>query len=236
MAPGQKFFFIHVMKTGGGTLRRHLQANFERGEVYPGRADQNKRQANTSLEYLTSLSPQRMEQIKVFSGHFPYLAVNLLGGEFTTLTILRDPVERTLSFLRSRQQEQGGKLEAIYEEPFTFQGRILNHQTKVFSLTEIDHPDSYLKNLDVNRERLELAKANLERIDVIGTQERFGDFCAELSERFGWRFGAVEPKNVSPQVEPVPDSFRRRIAADNQADLEFYEYARHLSDARRTPA
>ena len=234
IAAARKFFFIHVMKTGGGTLRRHLEANFAPGEVYPGRPDHDMVRANTSLAYLTSLSPQRMERIKVFTGHFPYLAVELLGGDLTTLTILRDPVERTLSFLRSRQQDQGWELEAIYEEPYTFAGLIHNHQTKVFSLTEIDRPGSYLKNLDVNSERLELAKANLERIDVVGTRERFGDFCAELSARFGWRFGAVKRKNVTRHVERVSKSFRRRIAEDNQADLEFYEYARHLSDSQRS--
>ena len=56
--------------------------------------------ANMELEYLTGLPASRRARIRVFCGHFPFVAVELLGEEVTTITILRDPVERTLSFLR----------------------------------------------------------------------------------------------------------------------------------------
>ena len=54
----RKFFFIHVMKTAGGTLRRQILANFEREQVYPmKRLDPDMRDANYRLDYLTSLPP-----------------------------------------------------------------------------------------------------------------------------------------------------------------------------------
>ena len=35
---GRRFFFVHVMKTGGTTFRRHVDANFPGpGAVYPDR-------------------------------------------------------------------------------------------------------------------------------------------------------------------------------------------------------
>ena len=36
-ADDQKFFFIHVMKTAGWTLRKHMMANFEEDEFFPTR-------------------------------------------------------------------------------------------------------------------------------------------------------------------------------------------------------
>lgn len=58
----------------------------------------------------------------MFAGHFPFVAVDLLGGDLTTITVLRDPVERTISFLRQRKRNnpvhKAHRLEQMYEHPF----------------------------------------------------------------------------------------------------------------------
>jgi hypothetical protein len=235
----RRFFFIHVMKTAGGTLRRQILANFERADVYPVRSlDPDMRAANYDLGYLTSLRPERRAQIRVFTGHFPFVAVELLGMELTTLTILRHPVERTLSYVRHCQayheRHRGLSLEEIYEDPFFFPSFIKDHQAKLFALTPEDRPQSYMDVLEVDRGRLDLAKANLEKVDVIGTQERFEEMLAELRLRFGWRVAEVKDKHVNSGGR-VPASFRRRIADDNEADMEFFEHAVRLC-ARRQQA
>jgi hypothetical protein len=235
----QRFFFIHVMKTAGGTLRRHILANFEREQVYPWELiDADMLVANTSLEYLTGLPASRRAQIRVFTGHFPFMAGELLGGGLTTITILRDPVERTLSFLRQRKRDDDMRrslsLEEIYEDPGLFRSLIKNHQAKLFALTVDDQPRSFGDDIDVDTGRLEVAKRNLERVDVIGIQERFDELLAELERRFGWRRGHVANRNVHRGTrEAAPPSFRRRIAEDNSADMEFFEYAVQLCEQRR---
>jgi hypothetical protein len=42
-------------------------------------------------------------------------------------------------------------------------------------------------------------------------------------------------KNATPDadIEPVDPGLRRRIAADNAIDIEFYEYAKELVASRR---
>jgi hypothetical protein len=237
---GRRFFFIHVMKTAGGTLRQQILANFDRERVYPyHRVDSDMRAANYMLGYLTSLPPARRDTIEVFTGHFPFVAVELLGLELTTMTILRDPVERTLSYLRHcrhrHDQHRGLSLEEIYEDTFFYECFIKNHQAKLFAFTPDDEPESYMDSLEVDEARLALAKANLERVDVVGTQDRFGDLLSELEERFGWRRFAVPNRNVG-QGEPfnASESFRRRIAEDNRADMEFFEHAQAVAARRRT--
>jgi hypothetical protein len=236
---GRRFFFVKVMKTGGGTLLRHILANFKRERVYPfAERDPDLQTANYSIEYLTGLSAARRDSIHVFTGHFPFVAVELLDMELTTLTILRDPVERTLSYLRhcKRHHEQHRELglEEIYEDQFFYDSFIHNHQAKQFAFTVEDDPETYMDVLEVDSDRLGLAKANLARVDVIGVQERFDDLLAELQGRYDWEAAAVSNRNVSRgQIGGVTESFRRRIAADNQADMEFYEVARELCDERR---
>lgn len=238
----RKFFFIKVMKTAGGTLLQQILVNFERAEVYPyEKYDADLGAANYDIGYLTGLSAERRDEISVFTGHFPFVAVELLGMDLTTITILRDPVERTLSYLRHckrhHDQHRDLPLEEIYEDPFFFPCFIENHQAKQFALTVDDRPQSYMDVLEVDGPRLELAKANLATVDVIGLRERFDDLLGELHHRFRWTSAAVKDRNVSRGEEGgVPPSFRRRIAADNAADMEFYEFARDLCEQRRPTA
>jgi hypothetical protein len=238
---GHRFFFIKVMKTAGGTLLQQIVANFERERVYPfGKYDPDLETANYSIEYLTGLSAERRDSISVFTGHFPFAAVELLGMELTTITILRDPVERTLSYLRHckrhHPQHRELGLEAIYEDPFFYRCFIHNHQAKQFAFAVEDEPETYMDELTVDRDRLELARVNLTRVDVVGLRERFDDLLAELHGRYGWEIAAVSNRNVSRDDSGgATESFRRRIAADNEADMEFYEFARELCE-ERSPA
>lgn len=235
--PELRFFFIHVMKTAGATFTSHISANFEPDDVYPHkRLDPDIHAARARIDYLTGLSPARRERIRIYRGHFPFVAAELLGMELVTITILRDPVDRTISYLkhckRLNEQHRSLPLEAIYEDSFVFPTMISNHQAKLFALTPEDEPQSYLDVVEVDERRLEIAKANLERVDVIGLQERFPEFLEELARRYGWSFGDVNDRHLSGKAT-ISDAFRRRIAEDNAADLEFYAHARSLWERRR---
>jgi Sulfotransferase family len=259
-----RFFFIHVMKTGGSTFSWQIRANFERHEVYPNAELDPLQTASVSIDYLTALAPERRARIRAYRGHFPFMATQVLGMEFVTLSILRDPVERTISFLkhcqryanaqRSSSLEQIYKdpflypalirdrqpshrspsLEQIYEHPFVYPALIRDHQAKLFAMTPADRPRSYHYPFEIDDVRLEVAKANLERVDVLGLQERYPEFLEEMHRRYGWRVASMRDVLVGDEAD-VPRSFRRRIAEDNAADLEFYEHAQRLWERRHAP-
>jgi hypothetical protein len=235
-----RFFFIHVMKTGGGSFDWQIMRNFERDEVYPyGRLDRDIHGAYTRIDYLTGLSAERLARIRAYTGHFPFMATQLLGVELTIITVLRHPVERTISYLkhckRYHEQHRTLALEEIYEDPFFFPALIHNHQAKLFAMTSKDRPRSYVYPLEIDDRRLETAKTNLERIDVLGLQTQFPEFLEELERRYGWRFGPVRDLHAGGEAE-VALSFRRRIAEDNAADLAFYEHAQRLRERHRARA
>jgi hypothetical protein len=234
---GPRFFFVKIMKTGGATFLQHILANFARDEVYPYEPlDHDMQRANIRIDALTGLSQERRDRIRVYTGHFPFVAAQLLSPDLVTLTILRDPIERTISYLkhckRYHEQHRDLPLEAIYEDPFFFACFIHNHQAKLFALTAPDRPESYMDTLEVDDDRLAIAQANLEHLDVIGFQDRFDELLEQMQRRFGWVVGSVPNRHVG-EVFDVAASFRRRIADDNAADVAFYEFARAL-DARRS--
>jgi hypothetical protein len=224
------------MKTGGATFRQHVYANFGPGEVYPRPKVDNMERA-WLVASLLNLPADRRAETRAYTGHFPFVVTELLGIELVTFTILRHPVERTLSYLkhckRYHPQHADLSLEEIYDDPFYFPCFIQEHQTKIFSMTADDPLESYADVIAVDERRLEIAKANLEKVDVVGLSDRHGEFVAEMQQRFGWQFEPLKNRRVSSEDWEAPTSLRRRIAEDNQADMAFFEYATQLHDARR---
>jgi hypothetical protein len=230
----RRFFFVHIRKTGGGSLRRRLIHHFGKAAVYPmsevDGAGIDLVTANMSTDLLRERLAARGEQIQVITGHFPLRTTELIEGPLTTLTLLREPVERMLSVLRQLQQSQpharGKTLEEVYDST---QGRGNDNMTKMFSLTPAELGASIFEPFDADRGHLERAKEALAGIDAIGLQERFEAFCSELTARFGWDLGApISGVNATAPIE-VSDGLRARIAEDNALDIELYEFAEGLS-------
>jgi hypothetical protein len=228
-----RYFFVHMQKTAGIALRQRLINHFGERAVYPTRGVDGTDPVELvlSIDHLRKRLAARGDQIRVITGHFPLCAVELLGDRFTTLTLLREPVERTLSYLRHhRENERADRhksLEEIYDDPFRFHGFAHNHMTKMLSLTPAETTSGMLTRVEFDRGRLERGKQALAGIDCVGLQERFDEFCDGLGARFGWDLGDPEIVNTSAPVE-VPESFRARIAEDNALDIELYEFARQL--------
>jgi hypothetical protein len=224
----ERFFFVHLQKTAGTTLSRQMKRHFDRAAIYPDASDGDVVTCVISVDHLLERWGARGHEIRVVTGHFPLCTSELLGGRFTTLTLLREPVERTLSYLRHHQkftpEDRDLPLEAIYDDPFRFHGLVHNHMVKMFSLSPAEMSDGALTRVEFTRDRLERAKVNLAGVDAIGLQEHFDEFCNDLVHRFGWRFGDPERVNRTPPV-PVSDEFRARIAEDNSMDAELYEFA-----------
>ena len=243
------------MKTGGTTLFRHLRENYGLDEIYPYKAldlryDEGMLDIahHLSVSYLLQLPAERREHIRIYTGHFPYVASDLLHQDLTRVTILRDPVERTISLLRQfrrkdlwmRDIEQhpgmvDRSLEDVYDHPDVFEPLIHNHQTKIFSFTAADAPESYMDVLHVDEPRLALAKQNLAKIDVLGLTERWDAFLDDVSAWFGWEVDRAARANGTParEKDSVDPALLRRIRADNALDMELYDHAQQLHDQRR---
>src|SRR4051794_40270679 len=260
----QRFFFVHVMKTGGTSFVFQLLRNFDADAVYPHQAldrlsptDVEPYASTTALEQLT---PERRAGIRVYTGHFPFAARDAMGADVATLTLLRDPVGRTVSvlkhFKRLWPRYRDLSLDAIYDDEFVFRHFCEHFQTRMFALTPADRTRSFASAVDfvtmrramesasgeaaalgpaativVDADRFERAKANLALVDVLGINDAFGAFIAELRERFGWWPSGEEVDaraNVSSEPWEASGALRSRIERDSAYDSELYEHAHRL--------
>ncbi|MCB0977611.1 MAG: hypothetical protein KDB02_09145 [Acidimicrobiales bacterium] len=237
VTPG--YFFVHLQKTAGTALFRRLRHHFGVDSVYPRPDEQGTPEVVLGVDRLVRRLKDEPGGYQVITGHFPFAVVDLLPTGCRTFTLLRDPVERTLSWLRHQREVEprfeGWELAAIYEDPVASTGLLQNHQVKMLSMTIDEMTDGALSPIVVDDRRVAAAIEVLEhRIDVMGVQEDFEGFCDALEARFGWDLG--DPVFMN-RTRPAPDSqaLRRRITADNQADIALYAAARDIW-AQRRPA
>lgn len=238
-----RFFVVHMQKTAGTSLRDRFRQHYDEAAIYPNRDDgRSKGLSVISLSHLEERWAARGEEIRVVAGHFPLSTTEVLGAPFVTLTVLRPVVERTLSYLRHQRRvgppaDREKTLEQIYDDPFRFQGLIENHMTRMLSLTvdEMRPGDGGLSTVPFDDERLAMAKAGLESLDLLGLQPRFEELCGALTDRYGLRLGEPVRSNTT-EPEDAPPALIERIVADNALDLALYEHAERLYAERGGPA
>jgi hypothetical protein len=239
MAGMARYFFLHVMKTAGASFNLALTDQFAPDEIYPCRgldvpASGVALDAYLEVPALLATPAERRARVQIYTGHFPFMALELFDPTLTTLTILREPVERSVAALRHFKRHPKYRhlsLEEIYDDAEIFPFYVHNHQTKVFSLHPDDHHSSIVCALSIDDARLARARANLETIDVIGLTESYPDFISEVRRRFGWWPDGLDLSrrvNVTTEGWDVGPDLRARIAAENAYDVELYRYAQEL--------
>jgi hypothetical protein len=244
-ADDARYFFIHVMKTAGTTFSRELKQQFAPETIYPCAGIDYAEErgegpdAYIKIPRLLALPADRRAGVQVYTGHFPFWVAAALDPALVTLTLLREPVERSLSALRHFKREPAYRhlsLEEIYDDRLIFRFYVENHQTKVFGLGPDDNEDAINCGLTIDDARFARAQQNLAAVDVIGLTEKYPAFIDEVRSRFGWWPAGVDTdrrENASREGWAAEPELCERIAADSAYDVQFYEYAKELIAARR---
>jgi hypothetical protein len=214
----QPFFFVHLMKTAGFTLALHLHQEFPGPAIYPASLDTTHVgdfDAKVNIQRLLDLPASRAEQIRCYALHMPYAVARMMEPKPITFTLLRDPVDRTISMLRHFQTGlsvipnsttdtrvapfyAGWPLEAIYDDQDVFRVFVENYQTASFARADFAFADMlrYFTARNetphpafpppLDRDSLRAAKQNLAEVDALGLAEHFDDFLDCLRLRFGF--------------------------------------------------
>lgn len=93
----RRVYFLHIMKTGGTSLAEGLRILLPDELCLTG----------LFLDHLVLIPRPILRNAALISGHLPYETLDVLPRPITVCTIIRDPVERTLSHYWHLKQDPG---------------------------------------------------------------------------------------------------------------------------------
>ena len=221
--PALPLLFTHIPRTAGSTLKFVLRSTLGH--------------QRTLLDaHFYDLDGEDLHGFALVEGH---LDVAFFTEHFGTdwhangMTMLRDPVARTISqarHIRARPGPFQEQLQARVREPasvFERVPRLANLQTKYLSGTPRDA-------IEVGAAALAEAKVTLERL-AFGVTEQFDTSTALLMERLGFGIPKFDVANVSrgsSDDDLLSDEFRVVTRRYNDLDLQLYAHGCALLGSR----
>jgi hypothetical protein len=235
--------FVHPPKTAGSTLSRIMDWEYNPRQI----CNIDGRFYYLSYQRVCGWPSERLGTMKLFKGHIPFGLHKFIPQPSTYITILRDPINRTLSeyyFRRQRRTHPIADRDAkrLCLEEYLAKVPYNNPQTK--AIAGIDVPCNYRFYTIVpsyhfysghcSAETLELAKENLTRhFSLVGLTERFEETLALAKILFGWKvpyYTSIRQGPKHPKKEEVSPQQRALIAEYNKFDMELYSFGVYLFD------
>tara|TARA_Y100001933_G_scaffold168358_1_gene166600 strand:+ start:68 stop:793 length:726 start_codon:yes stop_codon:yes gene_type:complete len=225
--PVRPIVFLHLPKTAGTTLKAIIEDVYTPGKVL------NLRVAQGGVRRLFTMPPAERARFDVVAGHLDWRVTRLLPGA-RVITVLRDPVDRFLSWFYYALRNENAPLHAELNELGGDVGRAVesgryapqyNIMTEMLRDQAAAGPDA----------ALESAKRNLASCAAFGLSERFTESVRLMERTLGWPATEWEDRNVTanrPRVEDLSDDARAALEAGCAPDRALYDYAASLFDER----
>lgn len=242
LQPDESLYFHHIHKTAGSSLRQYIGEHFDLDQISSARW-------HTSA--LLEEPPEAFDRDFV-AGHFGSFLHDIAPRPLVPVTMLRDPVDRTLSAIsdiswrkNNWMHERFSQLsieEFVHDEIGT--GTIMNFQTRSLALDSLQREYVEYGSLWKEPEKrdriysdpalLERAIQRLDQCAFVGVQDRFDESMRLLAYTFGWLPPATSPRvNVRRSArEELSQATLDRIRELTQLDQTLYERACEQFDAQ----
>ncbi len=250
--------FIHIMKTGGGSLNARIAEGYGTRQVFPEYAatpDETLDQKISVRSYIAR--GDRRDEHLFHTLHMPAVVADLMP-HYRSAIVLRDPVARTVSHLRQMRNVVGAdqlELDALYDRE-GIREALANYQARVLA-TEVADVERFMEiqsavfDVAPTGEMMaelvmqmtvsgipqlaeaglfERANARLRSFDFVGVTEQLAAFQRRIEQAHGWAEAPVIHDKATTDAEPVSEWLVTQIAADNPVDVELYEVARDLAE------
>jgi len=198
------YIFQHIPRTGGITLLSIVREVYDNNDIIIDIDGNNLCYKMHDLFYLQK-SP------KAIFGHLPFGIHKLLDGEFSYITVMRDPVERIKSVINHLNESN-----------------ILNVEEylKNYSQNDMTKAFVYKPHTKNEEDHLEEAKDNIKKYYTIGFTSNFKTFVKSLGKKLGWTPFYYINKNESRPLVDFTKNDIKEIKEKNQLDIKLYEWAK----------
>jgi hypothetical protein len=217
--------FTHIPKTAGRSFITNIvKDNFSANEIHEFRG-------------LKDLITAQFRPHRIFLGHTQYGVHTLINGPSQYVTMLRDPVNRAVSyyyFVRRARSEN-------YEHPhwrlaneldlsaFCQHAWFRNVETRSLAGFFCDRIALFGNDKFLNKLILNQAMRHLNEKYLFGLQERYEESVAYITKSLHWKTPKLaDPFNINdlrPQLEDIPQADLQSIEEANQLDMALYRYA-----------
>jgi hypothetical protein len=214
-----------------------LWGGYDQADIYPSQADLDSNHGN--YPEITGVAEELRSRATLpllVHGHLPYVIRDLFPPDAPVITVLRDPVARSISVLRFAKRRKtrfaDSTLDEIFDDGPLREGMITNYQTKVFAIRHIGEVESVNHPLHLEPWRLELALENLADCDMVAFTERFLEVSGQLD---GLSIPHRETLRMNTAKRNDPDASPElldRISEAVALDMQLYETVGRVSAAR----
>lgn len=212
----KRLIFLHLPKNAGTTLNQILKSKYGKDEIFDINYDHT---GFWNIAEYQSLSEEKKEDIKFISGHFDFGIHRHLVGDFSYLTMLRHPVERTISFYNFIKKEKTHRLlDAVKDKT------LLECVTEIKDYDVVNGQARKLSKSSDEKTMLDLALKNIDsHFTFVGIQEYFDESMVLLNEVLQLNLKHFDSLNKGIFREKYNPELIKEIEKQNQVDIELYE-------------
>lgn len=216
-------YFHHIPKTAGTTLRNHLIQKLGERQVAP---------MVRGMAYADAI--REYDGYAAITGHIAPVPGDRLPTDRTSVTLVRDPIDRVISMYHFASTVHTSGVRAGTRAAPTFDDWVfgLSHadaevlNAHVALLWSFGHDEQVVPTA---MEKLDLAKRALDRFDLVGTQQCMHDSIAMLDFLMGWPGPDSVPRDNPTPNRPGTDDLRSETRARLREllapDLDLVAYA-----------
>ncbi|TDN67237.1 sulfotransferase family 2 domain-containing protein [Paraburkholderia sp. BL10I2N1] len=241
-------YYLHIPKTGGTSFISFLDNQFDQDEICPAQL----------LPGLFEIPDQSLRNYSFFRGHLWYGLSSYIKRNLTYITMLRDPVQRTISwYSHVKRDENAYRHRRVVDENWSLLDFVQDSETNwdmtnaqtLFFAVDLDYSrlaldpvgygtetvKQYAQRAD-DRALLDIAKKRLEEAAFFGITERMQNSMNLLSYRMGFYPDFSAPTLNTSLNRPLDNEISAEtIAAINRIttlDQELYEWACGIFEQR----
>lgn len=230
----QPVIFLHIPKAAGSTLLHIVRRQYNPSSIF----DIDGKNPLESIKQFKLLQKNKTEATQAVMGHMYFGAHEFLPQSSTYITMLRDPIERIISFyyyvLRNPDHNHYNLITSknLSLKDYVKSGigkQLDNGQTRL--LSGIDALDVEFGSC--SETMLSRAKLNIKKdFAVVGITEKFDESLLLMKSKLNWKKSILYTKTNVTQNRPkkldFPEVDLREIEKQNEFDIELYRYAQEL--------